>query len=315
VHPPELLTRETVPDLWAAYDQVRPRVQTVQDDRTHGSSWLSVRALETLRDEAALAVEGDSTQGERSGDDWDGLASLARRLRDSRPSMAVLENRINRAMFAACEERTVKAVQRSARGAIEQAVGANREAARSAADKLPDRIGTVSRSGTVETALRTARPAAALVAESRPGGEGIGVAEALATMTDVTVTTDAAFPFELVEWDADAVLVGADRILPDGRILNKVGTRPAALGAAAEGIDCFVVAATDKIATDTSFGLEERDRTELYDGPADIAVANPTFDLTPAHAVTGVITEYGTLTPQEIGAVAESHDEWETWDS
>jgi translation initiation factor 2B subunit (eIF-2B alpha/beta/delta family) len=314
VHPPETLTRKTVPDLWAAYDHVRPRVQTVQDDRTHGSSWLSVRALEILRDEAALAVEGDGTQGERSGDGWDGLASLARRLRDSRPSMAVLENRINRTMFAAREERTVEAIQRAARGAVEQAVGANREAARSAADKLPTRVATISRSGTVETALRTARPAAVLVSESRPGSEGIDVAEALATMTEATVTTDAAFPFELAEWDADAVLIGADRIFPDGRILNKVGTRPAALGAVEAGIDCFVVAATDKIATDTSFDLEDRDPTELYDGPADLTVSNPTFDITPASAVTGVITEQGTLSPAEIEAVAESHQEWTTWD-
>ncbi len=320
VHPPAIRRRETVPGLWASYDRVRPRVATVREDRRHGSTWLAVRALETLRDEAALAVEGaagDRTTGddpERDGDDWDALAALARRIRDARPAMAIIENRVNRAMFAASDERTPAAVERAARGAVEQSVGAGREAARTAADDLPDRVATLSRSGTVETALRTTRPAAVLVAESRPGGEGIGVAEALAPMTDVTLTTDAAFAAELAEWDAGAVVVGADRVLPDGRVVNKVGTRSAALAAGATGIDCLVVCASDKVAGTDGYDREVRDAHELYEGDADIAVTNPTFDVTPADAVTAIITEQGRLSTAEVAAVAESHCEWATWD-
>lgn len=317
VHPPEILRRETVPNLWTSYDRVRPRVETVHEDGTHGSAWLSLRAIELLRDEAALAVDGrtDSREtAERDSNDWDGLAALARELRDARPSMAVLENRINRVMVAASDERTPEAVETAARGAVEQAVSADREAARLAAETLPDRVATLSRSGTVEMALRTARPGAVLVAESRPGGEGVSVAETLAEVTDVTVTTDAAFSFELAEWDAQAVLVGADRVLPDGRVLNKVGTRPAALSATAADVDCFVVAASDKIAPTDDYALEPRDPAEVYDGDADLTVANPTFDVTPASAVTGVLTEQGRLSIAEIEAVATSHREWAEWD-
>ena len=62
VPPTEIRRRETVPDLWGSYDRVRPTVETVRNDREHGSASLSVRALEALRDEAALAGEsGDST--------------------------------------------------------------------------------------------------------------------------------------------------------------------------------------------------------------------------------------------------------------
>lgn len=317
VHPPEIRRREAVPSLWLSYDQVRPRVATVREDRRHGSTWLAVRALETLRDEAALAVEGageDRTAAERDGDDWDALAALARRIRDARPAMAVIENRVNRAMFAASDERTPAAVERGARDAVEQSVGAGREAARTAADNLPDRVATLSRSGTVETALRTTRPGAVLVAESRPGGEGVGVAEALASMTDVTLTTDAALAVELTEWDAGAVVVGADRVLPDGRVVNKAGTRSAALAARAAGVDCLVVCASDKIAGTGSYDLELRDPEELYDGDADIAVASPTFDVTPADAVTAIVTERGRLSTGAVEAIAESQREWATWD-
>jgi translation initiation factor 2B subunit (eIF-2B alpha/beta/delta family) len=228
--------------------------------------------------------------------------------------MAVVENRGNRAMFAASDERTPAAVERAARGAVDQSVGAGREAARTAADELPERVATLSRSGTVETALRTTRPEAVLVAESRPGGEGVGVAEALASMTDVTLTTDAAFAVELAEWDAEAVVVGADRVLPDGRVVNKAGTRSAALAAAAAGIDCLVVCASDKVAATDDYDLELRDAGELYDGDADLSVANPTFDVTPADAVTAIVTEQGRLSVPEVGAVADSHRERAGWD-
>lgn len=307
VHAPEILRRETVPRLWTSYDRVRPRVATLAD-RTHGSAWLSLRGLETLRDEAALAGEAEHS------DDWATLADLARRLRDARPSMAVLENRINRVLTAASDERTPEAVERAARGAIEQSVDVDREAAALAADAVGDRVATLSRSGTVAAALRSADPEAVLVAESRPGGEGVGVAESLTAVADVTLTTDAAFPFELTEWGADAVLVGADRVLPDGSVVNKAGTRGAALAAAQAGIDCLVVAASDKVAAEGGYDLEPRERGELYDGDADVRVANPTFDVTPADAVSAVLTEQGRLSTAEVGAVAAAHREWAAWD-
>ena len=307
VHAPEILRRETVPRLWTSYDRVRPRVATLAD-RTHGSAWLSLRGLETLRDEAALAG------GAERSDDWATLADLARRLRDARPSMAVLENRVNRVLTAASDERTPEAVERAARGAVEQSVDADREAAALAADAVGDRVATLSRSGTVAAALRSATPEAVLVAESRPGGEGVGVAESLTAVADVTLTTDAAFPFELAEWGADAVLVGADRVLPDGSVVNKAGTRGAALAAAQAGIDCLVVAASDKVAAEGGYDLEPRERGELYDGDADVAVANPTFDVTPADAVSAVLTEQGRLSTAEVGAVAAAHREWAAWD-
>jgi len=317
VHAPEILRRETVPNLWTSYDRVRPRVATLRDDRTHGSAWLSMRALETLRDEAALAVAGRADgreTAERESDDWDGLATLARDLWTARPSMAVLENRINRAMLAASEEHTPAAIERAARGAIGQAVDADREAARYAADRLPARVATLSRSGTVEAALRRSDPDAVLVAESRPGDEGVGVAERFAGDTDVTLTTDAAFGSELAEWDAGALLVGADRVLPDGRVVNKAGTRSAALSAAEAGIDCLVVCASDKIARTIEFDREPRESSEVYDGDAELSVANPTFDVTPAAAVTAIVTEQGALSTAEVGAVATAHEEWAAWD-
>lgn len=317
VPPTEILRRETVPSLWTSYDHVRPRVDTVREDRERGSAWLSLRALEVLRDEAALAAAGrpadERETREAGGDDWEALAALARDLLAARPSMAVVANRVDRAMDGASERRTPGSVETAASEGINRALAADDEAATNAADRLPDRVATLSRSGTVMAAIERADPAAVLVAESRPGREGVGVAEALASETvDVTLTTDAAFPFEIVVWAAEALVVGADRILPDGRVLNKVGTRAAAVAAPA-GCPCYVVAAGDKVATDDAVVLEARDEREVYDGDEPIDVANPTFDVTPAEAIDAVITESGALDDEGIAALADEHRERANW--
>jgi translation initiation factor 2B subunit (eIF-2B alpha/beta/delta family) len=280
------------------------------------STWFSCRALDLLRDGARLAAAGlDPPDAERPGNDWDPLAALARDLRTIRPSMAVLTNRVNRAMHTAADEGSPAAIERAAADGIDRAVAADREAATLAAERLPDSIGTLSRSGTVTAALREAAPEAVLIAESRPGIEGVHVAEALAEALDgpsVTLTSDAAFPALLAERDVGALLVGADRILPDGDVLNKVGTRAAAL-AAPESCDCIVVAASDKVAQDDAVYLEERDPGELYDGDADIAVANPTFDVTPASAIDAVVTERGVLSPTSVTDIAAEHAVFSDW--
>ncbi|MHC3378954.1 NUDIX domain-containing protein [Haloarcula sp. H-GB5] len=314
VHPPEILTRETVPRLWTSWDRVRPRIATVCEDRTHGSAWLSLRALEVLRDEAALAGAGrsdDLEAAERDGDDWDTLATVAAEIREARPSMVVVANRINRAMTAVTDE-SPTAVEQAATETLNHAVTADRVAAAVAAEHVGDRIATLSRSGTVSTVVDAAAPEAVLVAESRPGGEGIGVAETLADRAAVTLTTDAAFGYALEDWTAETLVIGADRVLPDGRVVNKVGTRSAALSAAVADVDCYAVCATDKIAPRATWDRDEREPQEVYDGDADMAVSNPTFDVTPASAVT-VVTERGVLETTDIEEIADAHRDRGEW--
>ena len=316
--PTAIRRRETVPDLWTAYDRVRPTVETVADDADHGSAWISLRALEVLRDEAALAAERPD-----DGDPWSTLATLARDLLDARPSMAVVANRVNRAMAAAAETATPAALETAAFEGIDRAVAADADAAAIAADRLPDRIATLSRSGTVAATVERAEPDAVLVAESRPGREGVDTAERAAERTDaaVTLTTDAALADRLAATEIGAVVVGADTLAPDGSVVNKVGTRAAAAAASAEGIDCCVVAASDKIAAGGEEGdpgtddidREERGPGEVYDGDAPVAVANPTFDVTPPGLVDAVVTERGVLDADGVRAVADEHAALAGW--
>jgi translation initiation factor 2B subunit (eIF-2B alpha/beta/delta family) len=325
VPPAEIRRRETVPGLWRSYDRVRPSVETVASDREHGSAYVSVRAIEVLRDEAAVASDG-VRGGDRDPDDereggrgervepWNRLGSLADQLREARPSMAVVENRINRAMDAASGDRTPASVEAAAEAGIERALAADGEAAAVAADRAGSHVATLSRSGTVLRAVEETDPASVVVAESRPGREGIATAESLAERTDasVTLTTDAAFAGELVDATVDTLLVGADAVLPDGRVVNKVGTRGAATVAAREGIDCYAVAASDKITYREGFDPEARP-DDLYDGGADLAAANPTFEATPADLFDAVVTERGPLDGPDLRELAAAHEERARW--
>lgn len=320
VPPTEILRRETVPELWTSYDRVRPTPETIAADREHGSAYLSVRALEVLRDEAALAAAGDEGDDSAAERDWSDLAATARDLRDARPAMPVVENRVNRALDAAAEERTAAALEAAAEDGIERALRADAEAAERAAEVVGTRVATLSRSGTVIGALEAVDPEFVLVAESRPGREGVATAERIAAETDATVrlTTDAAFAGRLAAADVDALLVGADAILAGGesggqtgrgagRLVNKVGTRGAVTAAAREGVDCYAVAASDKITYRTAFDPEERDPADVYDGDADLSVASPAFEATPLDRFDAVLTERGPLGVSEIGEVAERH--------
>lgn len=289
VHPTEIRRRETVPELWRSYEHVAPTVEDIREDTDHGSTYLSVRALECLRDRAAVAPRT--------------VPALARDLLDARPSMRVIENRVNRVMHEGGDEA-------AARTEIDRALAADAGAANEAADRLPDRVLTLSRSGTVLAALREARPHV-FVAESRPAREGVGVAEALSKSMPVTLHTDAAVAHVLATEAIGAVLVGADAVLADGSVVNKTGTRGAALAATHEGIPVYVVCARDKIAADGTAHLESGPASELHDS---LPVVNPTFDVTPPEAITAVVTEDGALSEEEVMEAAREHAALADWD-
>jgi translation initiation factor 2B subunit (eIF-2B alpha/beta/delta family) len=308
--PTELLRRETVPRLWTSYDHVRPTVETVTEDTDHGSAFLSYRALECLRDEAALRAEGRA--------DGDGsVREVALSLRDARPAMAVVENRVNRAVDRAGAPEDPAAVERAASEALAGAFDADERAA-AWPDSLdvPESVLTLSRSGTVRAAIESADPSRVFVAESGPAREGVGVAESLAEGRAVTLHTDAAIGHVLATEAVDAVVVGADAVLADGSVVNKTGTRLAALAAAREGVAVYVVCAADKVTPREDPHLESGSPGAVYDGDAPLSVVNPTFDVTPADLVTGVLTDHGVLDTASVAEVASEHaslGDWTDW--
>ncbi|MEF8778269.1 MAG: initiation factor 2B [Natronomonas sp.] len=304
LQPPEMLDRATVGELWQAYLAVAPSVRTVETDTEHGASFVSLRALEVLRDSAAVAVA--------SGERYDSVAATARKLCSARPSMGVIATRIDRVMARA--ERTSASILDRAISACKEAVEADQAAAERAASFLGDRVFTLSRSGTVHSALEAARPASVFVAESRPAREGIDTAERLADAgLETTVLVDAAIEEVITERDIDTVLVGADTVLEDGSVVNKIGTQTAVRAARAARIDSYVVCSQDKIAPETTFDPEFGSAETVYDGDGDLEVHNPTFERVPPSALSSIITEEGVYAPSAIEPIANEHRSLREW--
>ena len=312
VDPTAIRRRRTVPHLWDAWRRVAPTVETVRDDRTHGAAWIAARALEVLRDTAVEAAA------------WDDVATTARALRTARPEMAAVANAVDEAVVAAGPPPVdPAAVVEASIDALDATLASGADAASATADVLADAdaVATLSRSGTVQLAIETLTPTEVVVAESRPEREGVGVAEWAAAETDatVTLTTEAGLPTALAAHDLDAVLVGADSIYPDGRVVNKTGTRVLALAAREVGVPVYVVASSGKIrpadrqpaASDVS---EQTAPAEaVYEGNADLSVHAPTFEPVPLELIDGVVTEMGVLDADRVRAVAERHATNAAW--
>jgi methylthioribose-1-phosphate isomerase len=115
--------------------------------------------------------------------------------------------------------------------------------------------------------------------------------------------------------EADAVIVGCDRVAANGDVANKVGTYGLALAARAAGIP-FVVAGPmssldPALPHGDAIAIEERGAEEVraFAGAAatlpGTPVRNPAFDVTPADLVTALVTERGVAAPPTAASVAE----------
>ncbi|MFB6160500.1 MAG: translation initiation factor 2, partial [Haloferacaceae archaeon] len=112
---------------------------------------------------------------------------------------------------------------------------------------------------------------------------------------------------------AAGALVGADAVLPDGAAVNRTGSYPLALAAAAADRPFRVVAARDKVRPDDA-APDEREEVSPYDGDAPVDAACPLFERVPGDLVDAVVTEAGVLDAAGVAAVADRHREHAAWD-
>ena len=124
---------------------------------------------------------------------------------------------------------------------------------------------------------------------------------------DVTVICDSMAAQVMREGKIQAVVTGADRIVANGDVANKIGTYQVALVAAAHEIPFYVAAPSSTfdltLASGDEIPIEQRDPREITHGfgrqitPDGIKVYNPAFDVTPAHLVSAIICERGIIRP------------------
>ena len=113
-----------------------------------------------------------------------------------------------------------------------------------------------------------------------------------------------------------AVFVGTDRVAANGDVANKIVTAGVAILAKEFGIPFYVCAPTSTIDMYTPTGsqieIEQRDPEEIYKkwysqpmAPEQgVKFYNPAFDVTDAHYITAIITEFGIARPPYTESLA-----------
>ena len=181
--------------------------------------------------------------------------------------------------------------------------------------------------GIVQVAHQAERPIHVWVDETRPYLQGARITawELAEAGVPHTLIPDVAAGSLIAAGEVDVVLVGADRIAANGDVANKVGTYPLAVLAARHGIPFYSCAPLSTVDLETADGsgipIEERSPDEVLEvrgvriAPIGTIVRNPSFDVTPAELITGVVTEEGVLRapfePAFRDAVAAARARWD----
>jgi translation initiation factor 2B subunit (eIF-2B alpha/beta/delta family) len=277
-------------------------------DRTSGATALARRAARLLW-AAAQPDSGKSLARWQQDVRATGLAIV-----DAQPTMGSLLTVVDLTFQVAERAQSVPVGVRAVRCALDrwqarQPAAVARAAGRLAA-VLPPRARclTLSSSEVVRRALVTARRggrlAEVVVAESRPGGEGLVQAWRLGAAGVPTVVVADGLAAAMVA-EVDVVVVGADAV-SRAALWHKCGTLALALAARAARRPFLVVTTSDRlVAAPLARRLRVTD-VEPEVVPAGraprVRALTRLFDVTPLRLVTRVVTEHGAASPARVRA-------------
>ncbi|MCA9650072.1 MAG: S-methyl-5-thioribose-1-phosphate isomerase [Myxococcales bacterium] len=166
--------------------------------------------------------------------------------------------------------------------------------------------------GVIRAAHAEGRGIRVLADETRPVLQGARLTawELARDGIPVEVITDNMAGALMARGQIQAAIVGADRIVRNGDVANKIGTYTVAVLCKHHGIPFYVAAPWTtidlSIATGAEIPIEERNPEEVRRPggalvtPVDIPVRNPAFDVTPAALVSAIVTERGVFSPHAL---------------
>ncbi len=271
--------------------EIRAAVREIRSDRERGARQLALATLEALR----------SVASDCSGEEFRGCA---RELALARPMMAATQNAVAWAWSRYLDTGNAAEAVDDVIEAIQTAPDGMAAAARRAVPT--GTLMTYSYSSSVIELLGRLKPRRVIVSETRPSHEGLRMArELVAQGISMTLITEA--QIALFAQEVDAVVVGADTILPEGDLINRIGTRLLALAAKDADVPLYSISETLKVAAPSEpipFAPQEGKPKEVCDEKW-LEVRNVYYEMTPARLVTTYVTETGLLEPTEVGRFAE----------
>ena len=162
--------------------------------------------------------------------------------------------------------------------------------------------------GVIRALHESGRLEGAFCTETRPYNQGARLTayELVYEKIPATLVTDSMVSMLMQRHRISAVVVGADRVVANGDTANKVGTYQIAIAARYHNVPFYVAAPLTSVDLSLPSGdrivIEERPEKELTHvngmqiAASGIKAWNPSFDVTPAALITGIITERGIAT-------------------
>lgn len=154
--------------------------------------------------------------------------------------------------------------------------------------------------------------------ETRPLFQGrITATNLLKGGVDTTLMADSAVESIIIgrgNEPIDIVFIGADEITLNGDAINKVGSFGVALASYYASKPLYVVMSLLKVNPQTAFKtaeIEMRGPQEIWENPpAGLKIYNPAFEVVPKDMITGYITEFGIIKPNEVASVVHKNYDW-----
>lgn len=307
IDPRELDSYDTVPKLKETFERVQwdlratsqrqqealEMICKLDEDRVSGASLLGRRAVQII---ANRVKSSDATSKD---DIFRDMLSLFLESRTVQRSMASIRNMTGRLLFQSDLTRAESKSPDDFRCAIlesAQNISSNSEKeSEYAADNLTSiitqnaKILTHSYSSTVKHAfeymLHRGISFEVFVTESIPGYEGKALVGDLIEMgLRARVVSDSNIPTILEK--INIVVVGADTVLADGSVVNKIGTKQIAVEAKSRHVPFYVICESGKFSTENFLG-------------EDIQI-DDIFDVTSNDLVQKIVTELGVLEPGQV---------------
>jgi methylthioribose-1-phosphate isomerase len=294
------------------------------DDVATAILTLAVRGAPAIGIAAAMGITLalDGTETDRTAIARK-LGAAHGRLRSARPTAVNLAWAVDRMLETGVDHRDASTLREMLRGEATRILEDDREMCRRigehGAELIPDgaRVLTHCNAGALATGGMGTALAAIYVAveqgkkvevyadETRPllQGSRLTAWELHRAGIPVTVLVDGAAASLMKDGEVDLCIVGADRIAANGDAANKIGTYALAIAAEHHDIPFYVAAPTSTFDAATRTGdeilIEQRSADEVRCGfgrltaPAEVAVYNPAFDVTPSALISAIVNDRG----------------------
>ena len=294
-------------------------IEEIRNDRIHGASQLARQAAKVLK------VAAERSQVDNVEQFLQEQKEVGKRLVSARPAMAPVFNIVSSLLstiVGKATEMELDSIRRFTISRTDEVIKGSLQAiaqiAKYGSELIADddRIMTHSYSSTVVAVLKEAftkhRDIEVIITRSGPGRTGERIARQLELYgIPVTFIDDAAMGFYVSM--VSKVMVGADRVCADGKVVNGIGTYQLALVAERASIPFYVLCETlkfDPRLRSDAVDLEEKEPSEVVEPgrlPLGVKVKNPYFDITPLELVTGIVTESGLLRSEEVISYMQKH--------